>query len=145
MKRRAFLGAAVAAAGTLGACDNSGPSAPAVSKERITWRMVTTWPRNFPGLGTGAQRLADFITEASGGRLTIKLYAARELVPAFEALFRRQGGSGREAWTHFYDAVRHLAALPDGQRLAALARKTPATPENRPETELDRPNAEPAP
>lgn len=74
---------------------------------------------------------------------TLSAYDA--LVPAFEALFRRQGGSGREAWTHFYDAVRHLAALPDGQRLAALARETPATPENRPETELDRPNAEPAP
>jgi len=120
MKRRAFLGAAVAAAGTLGACDNSGPSAPAVSKERITWRMVTTWPRNFPGLGTGAQRLADFITEASGGRLTIKLYAARELVPAFEAMDAVTGGTaemghgGPYYWKGKVAATQFLSSTPFG-------------------------------
>ena len=33
------------------------------------WKLVTTWPKNFPGLGTGAQRLADNIRkelESSG-------------------------------------------------------------------------------
>ena len=33
--------------------------------------MVTTWPKNFPGLGTGAQRIADNITSMSDGRLTV--------------------------------------------------------------------------
>ena len=33
-------------------------SAPAVAKERVEASMVATWPRDFPGLGTGAQRLA---------------------------------------------------------------------------------------
>ncbi len=47
--------------------------------------MVTTWPRNFPGLGTGAQRVADRITACSGGRIEVKLFAAGELVPAFES------------------------------------------------------------
>ncbi|WP_369415078.1 TRAP transporter substrate-binding protein [Acuticoccus kalidii] len=46
--------------------------------------MVTAWPKNFPGLGVGAQRLADNITAATDGRVTVKLYAAGELVPAFE-------------------------------------------------------------
>ena len=27
--------------------------------------MVTTWPKNFPGLETGAQRMADNITSMS--------------------------------------------------------------------------------
>ena len=31
--------------------------------------MVTTWPKNFPGLGTGAQRIADSIGEMSDGQL----------------------------------------------------------------------------
>jgi TRAP-type mannitol/chloroaromatic compound transport system substrate-binding protein len=83
MDRRSFLrtsalGGAAAAASTL--------AAPAISQNRITWRMVTTWGRNFPGLGTGAQRLADRITAASGGRLTVELFAAGEVVPALQSL-----------------------------------------------------------
>ena len=31
---------------------------PAVSRNRRRFNMVTTWPKNFPGLGTGAQRIA---------------------------------------------------------------------------------------
>ncbi len=55
--------------------------------------MVTTWPRNFPGLGTGAQRVADRITAASGGRIEVKLFAAGELVPAFESFDAVASGS----------------------------------------------------
>ena len=50
--------------------------------------MVTTWPKNFPGLGVGAQRLADRITAMSDGRLTIEVYSAGELVPAARHLRR---------------------------------------------------------
>ena len=46
--------------------------------------MVTTWPPKFPGLGTGAENLAQRIETASGGRIKIRLYSAGELVPAFE-------------------------------------------------------------
>lgn len=83
MDRRSFLrtstvGGAAAAATSL--------AAPAIAQDRITWRMVTTWPRNFPGLGVGAQRLADRITAASGGRLTVEVYSAGELVPPLQSL-----------------------------------------------------------
>ncbi len=84
MDRRSFIkkaglaGAGAAAASTL--------AAPAIAQGNQTWRMVTTWPKNFPGLGVGAQRLADRITAASGGRLTIQVYAAGELVPPLQAL-----------------------------------------------------------
>ena len=47
--------------------------------------MVTTWPKNFPGLGTAAERLAKRITVASEGKITVKVFAAGELVPAFES------------------------------------------------------------
>jgi len=59
-------------------------AAPAISKGLLEWRMVTSWPKGLPGLGTGAERLAANITAMSGGRLTIKVYAAGELVPALE-------------------------------------------------------------
>ena len=61
-------------------------AAPAFSQGKIEWRMVTTWPKNFPGLGVGAENLAKRITAMSGGRLTVKVYSAGELVPALQAL-----------------------------------------------------------
>lgn len=93
MKRRAFigkLGAGLAATGAmLSGCkdkEHTGAvaSAPAVDGKPLKWKMVTTWPMNFPGLGTAANQLAELITEMSGGRLEVKVYGANELVPAFE-------------------------------------------------------------
>jgi TRAP-type mannitol/chloroaromatic compound transport system substrate-binding protein len=54
------------------------------NKPEYNWKMVTTWPKNFPGLGTGAQYLADTIQNLSGGRIKVTVYGAGELVPAFE-------------------------------------------------------------
>lgn len=80
MERRKFIqGAAVAGVGA------ATLSAPAIAQDKKTVRMVTTWPKNFPGLGTGAQRVADRITAMTDGRLTVKLFAAGELVPPFES------------------------------------------------------------
>jgi len=79
MKRRQFFGAATAAAASTLAM-------PALAQGNTTWRMVTTWPKNFPGLGVGAQKLADRITAASGGRLTVQVFAAGEMVPGLGAL-----------------------------------------------------------
>ncbi len=46
--------------------------------------MATAWPKGAPGVGVNAQRLADRIGAMSGGRLTVKLYGAGEIVPPFE-------------------------------------------------------------
>ena len=77
VKRRSLLKAAVLGGG-------AALAAPAISKGLLEWRMVTSWPKGLPGLGAGAERLAANITAMSGGRLTIKVYAAGELVPALE-------------------------------------------------------------
>jgi TRAP-type mannitol/chloroaromatic compound transport system substrate-binding protein len=77
VKRRTILKAAVAGGA-------AALAVPAISKGLIEWRMVTSWPKGLPGLGTGAERLAANITAMSGGRLAIKVYAAGELVPALE-------------------------------------------------------------
>ncbi len=77
MQRRSLLKAAVlAGAAAIGA--------PAISRGLMEWRMVTSWPKGLPGVGAGAERLAANITAMSGGRLTVKVYAAGELVPALE-------------------------------------------------------------
>lgn len=80
MDRRSFIRTGAVGAGA------AALAAPAVAQGNLTWRMVTTWPKNFPGLGVGAQRLADRITAASGGRLTVQVYSAGELVPPLQSL-----------------------------------------------------------
>lgn len=48
------------------------------------WKLVTTWPKNLPALGTAPERLAREVEQMSNGRLKIKVYGAGELVPAME-------------------------------------------------------------
>jgi len=48
------------------------------------WKLITTWPKNLPALGTAPERMADRIRAMSNGRLDIKVYGAGELVGAFE-------------------------------------------------------------
>ena len=47
--------------------------------------MVTIWPKTLPGLQSGAERVAEAITTLSGGRLNVKVFAAGQLVGAFES------------------------------------------------------------
>ncbi|MBA1276348.1 TRAP transporter substrate-binding protein [Stutzerimonas stutzeri] len=94
MKRRHLFGAAAALLATLGLAgcndekkaESTAESQPATSEAPKTynWKMVTAWPKNYPGLGTSAERLAERVNAMSNGRLTIKVYAAGELVPALE-------------------------------------------------------------
>jgi len=81
MKRRDFI-KTVGAGSVVAASSLAFSSVQAA--DTIKWKMVTTWPKNFPGLGTAANNLARIIGEMSGGRLTVKVYGAKELVPAFE-------------------------------------------------------------
>lgn len=85
MQRRTFLYGGM---GALTACAQPATesSTAAQSEERHSWRMVTSWPPNFPGHGVSVNRLAQRIEQLSGGRIEIQIFAAGELVPAFEVL-----------------------------------------------------------
>ena len=54
------------------------------AQQTFRWTLITTWPKNLPGLGMAPERLADNVRAMSNGRLDIKVYGAGELVPAFE-------------------------------------------------------------
>ena len=62
--RRKFVKKALLATGAT-ALGASGLAAPAVTAERIEVIMVMTWPKNLPGLGTGAARFAKRVSESS--------------------------------------------------------------------------------
>jgi len=103
-----ILGTGLAAARTAGA------------KSQYRWKMVTTWPKNFPGLGTSANKLAALIGELSGGRIAVKVYGAKELVPAFEtfdAVSRGTAEMGHGAayyWKGKSEAAQFFATVPFG-------------------------------
>jgi TRAP-type mannitol/chloroaromatic compound transport system substrate-binding protein len=56
----------------------------AVPGELIEWKIITTWPKNFPGLGTAAENFSRYVEEMSGGRMKVRVYGAGEIVPAME-------------------------------------------------------------
>lgn len=124
MKRRKFLqgaaaGGVAAAAATV--------SAPAISQGIKQLKMVTTWPKNFPGLGTGAERFAQRINTMSGGTLEVKVYAAGELVPPFESFNAVRDGKAEMShsvsyyWQGHSPAFNFFAAVPFGLNAAEHA------------------------
>ena len=114
MKRREILkiaGATVAlgaGAALLAGCDDApkkkeaekkeekkAPAAPAVNKDRVDMVIVSTWPRDFPGLGTGAQRVAKRIADMTEGRINVQYFAAKERVGAFDAFDEVSSGNAQ--------------------------------------------------
>lgn len=131
MKRRDFLrtSGAAAAVGTLAACSRSEQTAAgngSNDNRRFRWKMVTTWPPNFPALGTGANKLAEMIGKASGGRLTVKVFGGGELIPPFEtfdAVSRGTAEMGHGAayyWTGKTVAAPFFAAVPFGMNVQEM-------------------------
>ncbi len=128
MKRREFVKTASLAAlsaTALAACEKQplqhSPQAPALrANKTFKWKMVTAWPKNFPGLGTGANYLAETITAMSGGRLEVKVYGAGELVPAFEAFdavskgTAEMGHAGAYYWKGKSEATQFFTTVPFG-------------------------------
>ncbi len=101
MKRRNFLSGAAAATGAAAVAAASSFPKPAVAQKRITAVMVSTWPRDFPGLGTGAQRFAKRLEDATEGRIKVQYYAAGERVGAFAAF--DEVASGKAQMYHAAD------------------------------------------
>ncbi len=93
MKRRKFI-AKAGVAGVAGAAATTF-AAPAVAQKRIDMVMVTTWPRDFPGLGTGAQRLASRISDMTEGRIQVQYFAAKERVGAFDSFDEVASGNAQ--------------------------------------------------
>jgi TRAP-type mannitol/chloroaromatic compound transport system substrate-binding protein len=124
-RRNLLRGAGIAGAAALvTACDtgaNSNTSgAPAILGKKRTLKMVTSWPKNFPGMGTGAERLAKRIENLSDGQINIKVYAAGELVGGLECFDAVSEGkadmyhAAEYYWQGKSPAFNFFAAVPMG-------------------------------
>ena len=83
MDRRSFIKKAGLAAGATAAASTF--AAPAMAQKRKDMVIVATWPRDFPGLGTGAQRIAARIGKLTEGSINVQYFAAGERVGAFDS------------------------------------------------------------
>ncbi|MHC8508975.1 MAG: TRAP transporter substrate-binding protein [Rhodospirillales bacterium] len=99
MKRREFLKTAgvVGAVGAGAAAGAFTPAAPAVAKERIEINAVATWPRDYPGIGSGSQRAAQRIQDMSDGRIQVNYFAGGERVGPFD-VFDEVASGNAEAY-----------------------------------------------
>ena len=90
------------------------------SQQTFKWKLVTTWPKNLPALGTAPERLAREVEVMSQGRLKIKVYGAGELVPAlevFDAVSQGTAEMGHGAayyWRGKAPAAAFFATVPFG-------------------------------
>ncbi|MEM1314845.1 MAG: TRAP transporter substrate-binding protein [Pseudomonadota bacterium] len=115
MERRQFLkGAAIGGAGA------AALAAPAVAQSTRELRIVSTWPRDFPGLGLSAQRLAARITQLSEGRIETQYFAAGERVGAFDVFDEVAAGNSQAYigadyyWIGKHPAFAYFTAVPFG-------------------------------
>jgi TRAP-type mannitol/chloroaromatic compound transport system substrate-binding protein len=90
MDRRTFLKSGSVVAGAAAA---STLAAPAIAQGVKELKLVTAWPKGFPGLGTAVDRFAQRFQNATEGRFRVTVYGGGELVPALKGLDAVQEGT----------------------------------------------------
>ena len=92
----------------------------AVDYKTYKWRLVTSWPKNYPGLGMAPERIADLVKEMSDGQMQITVYGAGEQVPAFGVFdavssgSHQMGHSGGYFWKGKVPAAQFFTSVPFG-------------------------------
>jgi TRAP-type mannitol/chloroaromatic compound transport system substrate-binding protein len=130
LNRRSFVKRAVAGAagaGAIAACGGDGESSglvatanAAVQGPEVRWRLATSFPPSLDILHGTAERMAERISTLTGGRFSIRVYAAGEIVPALQVMDAVQQGTVQAGFTPGYyyigksPALAFDAALPFG-------------------------------
>ncbi|MDQ2090520.1 TRAP transporter substrate-binding protein [Marimonas arenosa] len=114
MERRKFLKGAALGAGA------TALATPALAQGGRQLTIVSTWPRDFPGLGTSAQRLAKRIGEISDGHFNVEYFAAGERVGAFDVFDEVASGNSQAYiaadyyWVGKHPGFAYFTAVPFG-------------------------------
>ena len=122
----ALTSIALLGCGTEQTTNNGNKEEPVKEEQKYQWKMVTSWPKNFPGLGLAPEKFAKLVNTMSNGRLTIKVYGAGELVPGFEVFDAvsqgtvQIGHSGPYYWKGKIPATPIFSGIPFGMTTAEL-------------------------
>ena len=110
----------------LGACDGGTGSdqalegASSTPQQTYQWKMITSWPKNLPALGTAPEQFADSVETMSNGRMRIRVYGANELVGGLEVFDAVSAGtaeighSGPYYWRGKINATPFFSTIPFG-------------------------------
>ena len=85
LDRRAFLGRATV--GGVTAAAGAALAAPAIAQEmpEVKWRLTSAFPKSLDTIYGGAEVLSKYLSEATGGKFQIQVFAAGEIVPGLQA------------------------------------------------------------
>ena len=111
----------------LGACgEQAGPAgsaavaAPAAAQPVHEWKMITSWPKNLPAVGTSPEEFSERVARMTNGRLQIRVYGANELVGGLEVFdavsqgVAEMGHSGAYYWQGKIAATPFFSSIPFG-------------------------------
>lgn len=88
--------------------------------KKLEWKMVTTWPPNFPLIGESCHLFSHWVEKMSSGRLKIRVFGGGELVPALEAFDAVRNGSAEIGsgaayyWAGKIPAAQFFSSVPFG-------------------------------
>jgi len=108
--------------GLISGCSGEQESSNSAGAEYKTykWRLVTSWPKNYPGLGMAPEKIANLVEEMSNGQMQITVYGAGEQVPAFGVFdavssgSHQMGHSGGYFWKGKVPAAQFFTSVPFG-------------------------------
>lgn len=86
----------------------------------LNWKLVTTWPPNFPIFGDMLEVFCKWVEEMSSGKFKIQMYAGGELIPPFESFEAVSGGMAEMGhgaayyWAGKVPAATYFCSVPFG-------------------------------
>ncbi len=93
---------------------------------KVRLKLATSWPANFPIMGTGIERFAKRVKALSGGSIKIKVYPKNVLVPALSVFDACSAGnidafhSGPYYWKGKNEAFSLFSGFPFGMTATEL-------------------------
>lgn len=106
--------------------DRSDASQSSLQGAHYEWKLVTSWPKNFPGLGVGPENFAQLVGQMSNGRLKIHVHGGGEIVPALGVFDAVSTGSVEMGHTAGYyhtgkiPAAAFFTAVPFGMTVGEI-------------------------
>lgn len=101
--------------------DNGVSAGSASADEKVyKWKLITSWPKNYPGLGLAPENFAKLVNEMSNERLQIKVSGAGEIVSALEVFDQvsqgavQMGHSAAYYWKGKNPAMAFFTSVPFG-------------------------------
>ena len=125
LNRRDFLigGSIIAGTSLLSGCSKSQFEDKSINinrNKKVKMKLATSWPDNFPIMGTGVSNFANRVREVSGGSIDIEVYGKNRLVPALAVFDVASSGgidifhSGPYYWKGKNPAISIFGGVPFG-------------------------------